>query len=148
MACHSVELNGWIDGIPTAADIRASEHGLAVPAVRQWNVFGQSKPLESSNRQWMPVLHRIRKNRKEIGIPGLAVILTPAEQTRYQLASSRNRALVATRKAGWVFDPVTSNSASAGTSQGEPLQRNSVLKCPGLVAVVTAAAVIKPEHFC
>ena len=51
------------------------------------------------------------------------------------------------RRVGSV-DPVISITASAGTSQGEPLQGNSVSKCAGLVAVVTATAVVKPEHFC
>ncbi|MCH2210512.1 MAG: hypothetical protein MK110_04370 [Fuerstiella sp.] len=91
----------------------------------------------------------IRQNRKEIRIPGVVAVLTAVDCTRYQLTPGGFRALVATRYAGVRSDDLPiSIAASEGTSQGEPLQRNSALKCPGLVAVVTATAVVKPEHFC
>ena len=48
----------------------------------------------------MPMPDLIRQNHKIIAFPGVVVVLTPVECTRYQFTPGRFRALVAAREAG------------------------------------------------
>jgi len=93
----------------------------------------------------MPVPDLFGKNRKEIGVVSVAIVLTVADLSLYQLTPHRFRALVACGEVRRVIDPVLSVAANSGMLQRESLQGNTALKCPGLIAVVDRLQSLSPN---